>query len=126
MIESQGDASEAYDFFFNIYSTAFEFDLPLHTLSVSNRMMLRHLWMTKGLMKSSIKKSKLYKQFQKSKSIVHKDQYIAYRNELKIQLRSAEKNYYSDKFFQSKGNMHQTWKGIGSILNQKKLSTIAK
>jgi len=42
MIESQGDASRAYDFFINIYSTAFEFYFPLRTHSVSNRMTPRH------------------------------------------------------------------------------------
>jgi len=78
------------------------------------------------LMKSCVKKSKLYKTFRKSNTIVHKEQYIAYRNKLKILLRSAEKKYYSDQFSKFKGNMHQTWKVIGSILNQKNVSKIAK
>jgi len=107
MIESEGDASRAYDFFINIYSTAFEFYLPLRTHSVSSRMTPRHLWMTKGLMKSFVKKSKLYKKFVNN-SIVHKEQYIAYRNKLKILLQFAEEKYYSDKFSKFKGNIHQT------------------
>jgi len=86
----------------------------------------RHAWMTKGLMKSCVKKSKLYKIYCKEKTNEHKNRYVTYRNKLKLVLRAAEKRFYSDLLLKAKGNMRQTWKVIGSVLNQSKLSKISK
>jgi len=124
LIADTGDASAAYDSFINIYSIALDLYFPTRKLRNSNRMTPRHVWMTKGLMKACIKKSRLYKIYRRESTIKNRDKYIFYRNNLKMLLRLAEKRYYSDKLMQVKGNMRQTWKVIGSVLNQNRLSLI--
>ena len=114
------DASDAYDIFFDIYGSGFEKYFPIRTFKLSNHMTPRHAWITKGLMRSCVKKSKLYKKYKKSGTSLDKNIYIAYRNRLKLLLRIAEKNYYSDKIKQAQGNMHDTWKIIDSVLGKKK------
>jgi len=86
----------------------------------------RHAWMTKGLMRSCIKKSVLYKKYCTYGTSVNRDRYIAYRNKLKTLLKIAEKRYYSEQIRQAHGNMRQTWKVIGSVLNQNTLSKISE
>jgi len=85
------DASAAYDLFIDIYCTGFETYFPLRTFTLSNRMSPRHAWITKGLMRSCIKKSKLYKKYRKEGAGKNKDKYIAYRNKLKLLLQIAKK-----------------------------------
>jgi len=98
---------------------------PICTFKVSNRMTPRHAWMTKGLMKSCIKKSKLYKIYCKDRTGLNKDKYVTYRNKLKTLLHIAKKTFYSDKLSQVKGNMRQTWKVINTVLNKNPLSKIS-
>src|ERR1700690_1995477 len=69
-------------------------------------------------MKSCIKKSKLYRKFCKNRSKINKDKYISYRNKLKCLLHKAEKMYYGDKLKLVSGNIRETWKLLGSILNK--------
>jgi len=89
-----------------------------------NSMIPRHDWMTKGLMKSCVKKSKLYRKYCNNRTKANKDKYTAYREKLKTFLRIAEKNYYSNKFTSISGNIKETWKLLGKILNKNEGSKI--
>ena len=126
LMDNTDDASGAYDYFLSVYATAFDVHFPMRNLKVSNRMTPRNDWMTKGLMKSCIKKSKLYRTYRKGGTIAQRDKYITYRNRLKKLLHIAEKNFYFDKLRLFRGNVRQTWKVIGSVLNQKKMSEMSE
>jgi len=89
LIADTGDASAAYDSFINIYSIALDLYFPTRKLRNSNRMTPRHVWMTKGLMKACIKKSRLYKIYRRENK--NKDKYIFYRNNLKMLLPCRKK-----------------------------------
>lgn len=118
------DPSVAYDCFFNIYRDAFDLHFPEKIIKCSNKMTPKNEWMTKGLMKSCIKKSKLYKIYKQKCSPENKKRYIEYRNKLKSLLNKAETNFYSKKFQLMSGNMRETWKLIGSILNTNNRSNL--
>ena len=81
--------------------------------------------MTKGLMRSCIKKSKLYRKFCNKRTQDNKKKYVRYRNKLKTLLRIAEKNYFSDKFKLMAGNIRETWKLLGSLLNKNQKNEIS-
>ena len=66
--------------------------------NLTNRMTPRHEWMTKGLMKSCVRKSNLYRKYCKNRTKYNKDRYTKYRNKLKNLLLNAEKDFYSEKF----------------------------
>jgi len=103
---------------------ALDLYFPTQKFKSSNRMTPRHAWMTKGLMRACIKKSRLYKVYRRESTPKNREKYTVYRNKLKRLLRLAEKKYYSEKLMQVKGNIRQTWKVIGSVLNQNRLFLI--
>jgi len=82
--------------------------------------------MTTGLIKCCRKKSKLYKLYRTNNTSENKKKYIKYRNKLKTVLQKAEKSYYFEKFQLMSGNLKQTWKLIGSVLNNNKRSTLCE
>ena len=60
-IERREDCNIAFSKLSLMYNKAFDNYFPEKLVKLSNRMTPRHDWMTKGLMKSCIKKSKLYR-----------------------------------------------------------------
>jgi hypothetical protein len=117
LISEDSSSNEMYNNFFTAYKNLFEKHFPERSIKQSKKYTPRHEWMTKGLMKSCVKKSKLYKTFCNSKTSAHKEKYIAYRNKLKILLRKTEKNFYCDKFKSLSGNIKETWKLLNLVLN---------
>ena len=108
------DATRAYNQFGAEYKKLFEHYFPIR--KASNRMTPRHAWVTKGIMKSCVRKSTLYAIYCKNKTPENKSRFTIYRNKLKNVLCKAEHNYYSDQFVRMSGNMTQTWKLIKSAL----------
>ena len=58
---------DAYTSFLGIYQEVFDKHFPVKTTKLSNRMTPRHGWMTKGLTKSCVRKSKLYRAYCKNR-----------------------------------------------------------
>jgi len=60
-LSASNDPSEAYSLFYNVYKDFFDTCFPKVTKKLSYRMTPRKEWMTKGLIVSCNKRSKLYK-----------------------------------------------------------------
>ena len=56
----------AYEYFLKVFSRKYDLAFPLKTFSVK-RKTLQYPWITKGLLKSSKRKQKLYEKFVKKK-----------------------------------------------------------
>ena len=82
-------------------------------------MTQRHAWITQGLMKSCIRKSKLYMIYCKNRTLENKLRFTNYRNKLKSLLDKAEKFHYFELFNKMSGNIKETWKLLNSALNKK-------
>ena len=117
VINVDSSPNEMYERFFLAYKILFDKHFPQRSIKQSQKFTPRHEWMTKGLMKSCVKKSKLYKKFCISQNGYHKAKYIAYRNKLKTLLRKAEQHFFVEKFKSMSGNIKETWKLLGSLLN---------
>jgi len=107
----------AYKEFINDFNLLYDYCFPVKTLRVS-RKSPKHPWMTKLLIKSCNKKSRLYKKMIKNPSDKNTQVFTQYRNKLKSLLRSAERSYYNDKFMQCKQDLKSTWKLVRTLLNQ--------
>jgi Reverse transcriptase (RNA-dependent DNA polymerase) len=119
IIHDENNPSQAYDEFAKIYRNAFDIHFPEKSIKKSHKMIPRNEWMTKGLMKSCITKSKLYGTYCKNKTEKNRKKYITYRNKLKILVRKAEQKFYSDKFTSAIGNIRETWKVINRAMKNK-------
>ena len=67
ILHNPTNVNAAYDIFFQEFIHHFQLNFPLQTVKNSNKMTPRHPWMTKGLMKSCIRKSNLFSIFVKTK-----------------------------------------------------------
>jgi len=105
----------AYESFHAKYTAIFDKHFPLKTIKLSHRLTPRHAWMTKGLVRACLKKSKLYGLYRKSGSDEDKNKYNTYKKHLERLLNTAEKTYYSDRFKCLSGNLRKTWKLIGDM-----------
>ena len=90
-------------------------------ISLKRRLHPRRRWISQGLLKSIIQKSKLYKRYFSSPSPQKEMIYKAYKNELNYSLRIAKRLYYDKKLNESKSNMRATWRLLNEVLNNKKL-----
>ena len=86
---------------------------------------LRNPWLSKGLKKSIITKSRLNKLLLRKSSREHEVKYKAYKNRLTTLIRPAKKNYYYDKRYKSKSDLKQTWKILNEVLNRRIASEFA-
>ena len=118
------DPSEAFNLFYNVYKDIFNKCFPKITTRRSYRMTPRHEWMTKGLIVSCNKKSKMYKKYRQHPTQANKDKYIVYRNKLKSLLKKAERTFFAEKFKSYTGDMRKTWNLIGLTLNKTKLKLL--
>ena len=82
LINDNVNASDGYDKFSSIHIDIFNNCFPERIPKMLHRLTPRREWMTKGLMKSCKKKSKLYKKACKSQNEVLNKKYIAYRNKI--------------------------------------------
>ena len=58
-LHSTSNPKDTYEYFLKVISGIYDLALPLNTISVK-RKTLQNTWMTKGLLKSSKRKQKLY------------------------------------------------------------------
>ena len=106
---------DGYRLFLEKYTFLFEKYFPLKLCKMNNRNTPRKVWITKGLVKSCKKKSKLFKTSKKTPTPENKAKYRNYRNKLKTVLLAAEKSYYAAQFASYNGNLASIWKLIRRI-----------
>jgi hypothetical protein len=109
------DPSSAYERFYFIYRDNFDKCFPEKNIKLNSKSIPQNEWMTRGLLRSCHKRSRLYKKFKSEGAAKDKENYVLYRNKLKTILKKAQKTFYHEKFKLLAGNLHQTWKLLGSI-----------
>ena len=82
----------------------------------SSKSRYKQPWMTRGLLKSSRKKSQLYLKYLKNPNENNKGIFTAYRNKFKTVRTRAEKNYYAAEFCKHENDLKKTWSLIRSIV----------
>ena len=110
--------SDCYSSFISKFLEVFNQFFPNRTFKFSKKKYPRHEWMTKGLIKSCNKKSRLYKKFRQDPSLLNKTKYVIFRNKLKSLLVKAEKFYYREKFNSIQGDLCKTWKLLRTVMNR--------
>ncbi len=81
--------------------------------------MAREKWITKGLLKSSQTKGKLYKKaINKDKNHEANKRYVRYRNKFNNIKRLMKANYYAEELEANKHNMKNTWKIMKTAMNK--------
>ena len=79
-------------------------------------------WMTKGLVKSSKKKQRLYEKFLKNRNSENELNYKQHKTLFKSLKKKSKKNYCSDLIDSYKCNMKKTWNVTKEIIGNKRVT----
>ena len=85
----------------------------------------RQEWITPGLIKCCNTKSKLYKNFKVNPSLLTELTYKKYRNKLKSVLKTAEREYYTNKLQFFSSDLKQYWTVLNGLLKGSAQENIA-
>ena len=78
-------------------------------------------WMTKGLLKSSKKKQRLYTKFLKNKTYENENKYKKYKNLFEKLKKQSKKHHYNELLRNSVGNSKKTWDIMKEIIGKRKI-----
>ena len=110
----------SYNLFSNKFLSLYEKHFPLKTFNIKTKNILSP-WITKGIMKSSKQKQKLYIKFLKNKSTRNETNYKNYKNLFEKIKNNSKKNHYSSLILQYQGNVKKTWSIMKEIIGKNKL-----
>lgn len=115
---------ESYSSFHMLYTSAFYNAFPMKIIKPSRRYTKIHAWMTKGLLTSMRKKSKMYHKKVKKPTKENTEKYKSYVNLYNKLKRQMKINYYNKEISDNKNNIKKTWtilkQALGKQNNQPK------
>ena len=109
--------NEFLKIFLGLYNEAF----PKQKIKIK-RKSFNSPWMTKGLVKSSKKKQRLYVKFLKNRNPEKELNYKQYRTLFESLKKKSEKTYYSDLIDSHKYNIKKTWNIMKEIIGNKRVT----
>lgn len=111
--------NDAHKYFITKLNEIIDNIAPVKEKQINTRKSAREKWMTKGLLKSTLTKEKLYKQSIKNgKSHPMHNKYIKYRNLYNQLKRQIKSKYYTDMLEANKHDMKNTWKIMKTAMNK--------
>ena len=99
------------------------FSKQIKTISVK-RKILHNPWMTKGLLKSSKRKQKLYEKFLKKETPRNESIYKAYKSLWESLKKKSKKNYYARRLESYKNDIKKSWDVIKEIIVEAKSTKV--
>jgi len=112
------EINEAYNYFIKIIMETIDKTAPEKEQIIKNKLTFKEEWMSKGILKSSQTKEKLYK---KALKVEKTDQiymdYLKYRNLFNSTKRRAKEHYYAKLLELSKNDIKRTWNIMKMAMN---------
>ena len=113
------DANESYDNFISDITKIYDECFPVQTQYLKQKSIVNK-WMTKGLLKASKRKQKLYKKFLKCKSRSNEKAYKNYAKIFDKLLQRAKKLHYTGLIKKHEGNIKKLWSTMKEIISKNK------
>ena len=114
--------NEAYNSFFKLYHTAFEYSFPLRTIGAKSKNIKREPWFTNGLLTSSKKRAKLLTKNISKPTELNIHNFKIYNNMYNKLIRYMKISYFHKAFDENKHDIKKTWsimrQAIGKINNK--------
>ena len=121
-ITNTSDPNEVYDKFLKTFSSMYEIYFPISKIKIKSKNLLSP-WITKGLLKSSKRKQRLYDRFLKHRTYRNETQYKNYKNLFESLKLKSKNNYYSNLIIKYKNDIKKTWQVMKELLGKTKTTT---
>lgn len=113
------ELNDAYELFIQRLTKVIEFHAPLKSCKLNKRNFRREPWFTRGLQKSSLHCSRLYKKsLGKPKSHASYIKYIEYRNKFNTLKRTAKWEYFQQELNKYRSDIRKTWKILNTLIGK--------
>ena len=118
------NSNEAYESFLTTFLPLYNKFFPKITYEVKTKTLLSP-WMTRGLLKSSKKKQKLYEKYLKSRTNKNDTNYKAYKHLFEQLKNRSKKNHYENLLIKYRSNIKKTWDVIKEVIGKTKIKNNA-
>ena len=115
------DPNEAYKSFLLVFGNLYEIAFPKIKIKVNSKNQLSP-WITRGIIKSSKRKQKLYENFLKNRNSANKENYKTFTCLFELIKQKSKMNYYHNILNTYKNNMKRTWATMKKIIGSKRSS----
>ena len=123
LIKDCKTADSAYDLFIRFFYTQHDKAFP-KIEKVCKQKSSQSQWMTKGLIKSSRRKQRLYEKFLKRKTLENEQKYKEYKNLFESLKKKSKRNHYSTLLNKNLGNAKKTWDIIKEVTGKAKITNM--
>ena len=106
-IYSINTASDAYSYFLGNFLQLYERAFPKNKITIKTKNLLSP-WMTKGLLKSSKRKQKLFDKFLKSRTYYNEQSYKHYKTLFENTKLRSKSSYYAELISKYTNNIKNT------------------
>ena len=113
--QSTSDVNEAFDKFHHTVNESIENRCPTKKIKISRKKIIKEPWLTKGIINSSRKQLRLYKQSLTTRSEVDCVRYKQYCDCLKKIKRNCKHLYFSHQCERHKHNTKKLWETINTM-----------
>ena len=112
--------NDSYNLFIKIFSKLYVEFFPLKTIKIKKKSLLSP-WMSRGLLKSSKQKQRLYNKFLKHRTYTNETNYKTYKNLFEKIKKVSKKVHYSKLLNMYQSNAKKTWQIIKEVIGKTKL-----
>ena len=120
-VVNENSPNNAYNEFLRIFLGLYNDAFPKQKIKIK-RKSFNSPWMTKGLVKSSKKKQRLYENFLKNRNPEKELNYKQYKTLFESLKKKSKKNYYSGLIDSHKYNIKKTWNIMKKIIGNKRFT----
>ena len=120
-VVNENSPNNAYNEFLRIFLGLYNDAFPKQKIKIK-RKSFNSPWITKGLVKSSKKKQRLYENFLKNRNPEKELNYKQYKTLFESLKKKSKKNYYSGLIDSHKYNIKKTWNIMKKIIGNKRFT----
>ena len=110
------DINVIYNSFLTHFSAAYNKSFPAVIKTIKVLSNGYKPWITSGILRSIKRKNNLYKTWLHKRTDEAHQNYKLYKNKLTSLIRTSERMYFREKFFESKNDIKRTWKIIKTAI----------
>ena len=118
------DPNSSYNNFLKIFLSHYNTFFPKKKIQIKTKN-LASPWITRGLIKSSKRKQKLYEKFLKRKSSRNEENYKNYKRLFESIKQKSKSNYFKERLYKYQNNVKKTWDVIKEVIGSTKSNTHA-
>ena len=116
------DPNAAYNIFLSSFLVHYDMFFPKIKIQIKSKN-LASPWITKGIIKSSKRKQKLYEKYLKRKTPLNNDIYKNYKRLFETIKQKSKANYYNERLNKYHNNVKKTWDVIKEVIGSTKTTS---